>query len=473
MPLKINPNTRLFTLMDLISKKLKIAEILHEKLPQLQFETFDFHEYLAHRILAAKKTSNEYFDQSNLDFSDYRFYKILGLFIPDFKSIVIILHYCLTILFRLRRSKCATKNLYLYSLTKEQINAGSPSNNIEEFIRLTFPNSRDAKIIIQSPHKLRVGNSSNISCRPFIATSIVANSNIKTHLAISFIYKQIKEYLKLLNKNHELGVLGIETFIEILCLEKKLLSSNDILITTQSQLKYQPLIFCNSKCKKYMLWYSENSRPISSKTEKKLRNELQDFVSISYIQKHLVWTTEFANYLEREYRVNCEAVGPILFYRNKSSRSANPKDLLIFDVTPFENAKADSVYSSKNMLNFISDILSIEDLLEIEVQFLLKPKRKLNSRHAIAYKNYLKELKATGDLKFCDPNSDLFELVNSAKLVICVPFTSPALIAKELVVPVVYYYPTENFEFPSELNGIKVIIGRENLRQVIRTMVYK
>jgi polysaccharide biosynthesis PFTS motif protein len=54
-------------------------------------------------------------------------------------------------------------------------------------------------------------------------------------------------------------------------------------------------------------------------------------------------------------------------------------------------------------------------------------------------------------------------VVLESDLVICVPYTSPALIAQKYKIPVVYYWPSDDYLLEKEIDGIRVIIGKEDL----------
>ena len=78
-----------------------------------------------------------------------------------------------------------------------------------------------------------------------------------------------------------------------------------------------------------------------------------------------------------------------------------------------------------------------------DFQIIFKSKR-INSNTDQRYKNYLQDLRKRHD--FYDEVS-VFELISESKKIICMPFTSPAVIAKEMGKNVIYYDPSENLKF--------------------------
>jgi polysaccharide biosynthesis PFTS motif protein len=103
-----------------------------------------------------------------------------------------------------------------------------------------------------------------------------------------------------------------------------------------------------------------------------------------------------------------------------------------------------------------------------EIQVFLKPKRKYDSNHNQDYVKQIsdwdRKLRNFHILAF---DADLYETISSAKLVVAIPFTSAALIAKELEIPVFYFSPDHEISLPSDFNGIPVVRDRDNLPNLL------
>jgi polysaccharide biosynthesis PFTS motif protein len=145
------------------------------------------------------------------------------------------------------------------------------------------------------------------------------------------------------------------------------------------------------------------------------------------------------------------------------------KNVLVFDVTPKKLATQNNFYSSSNMQQFLTDLVEIVNDLAPSTLLTLKPKRKYNSADDYSYIRLLKSLHSK--LKILAPTQDLVLLIREADLVICVPFTSPALLAKLMGKQVFYYSPSLEFNLPLEYEGIRVVFGKKNLRRAISLFV--
>ena len=134
----------------------------------------------------------------------------------------------------------------------------------------------------------------------------------------------------------------------------------DKLITTQSNIAYQPLIFeyKNFTAKKFMIWYSSNSVPIEYKKEKLKRFTINPTVYINMrIDEHWVWTKEHKNYLSKYSQAKILVKQSLMFYTAKNLKTSNKKiDVLVFDVTPVNDIKItrNSIYTTRESINFIN-----------------------------------------------------------------------------------------------------------------------
>ena len=121
------------------------------------------------------------------------------------------------------------------------------------------------------------------------------------------------------------------------------------------------------------------------------------------------------------------------------------------------------------MGEFLLDLAEIVHDLAPSVLLTLKPKRKYSDADDLTYIRLVKSLNAR--IKLLAPTQDLVALIGNSDLVICVPFTSPALLAKTMGKQVFYYSPSLQFNLPLEYEGIRVISGRESLRHVFGSIV--
>jgi hypothetical protein len=247
------------------------------------------------------------------------------------------------------------------------------------------------------------------------------------------------------------------------------------LITTQSQMLVLPIVFYQEfNPDRLMFWYSDNSTQIRSLELEEQTPPDYSYLIQNRISTHYVWTNSWANLLKTFTHAKILVVGPVLFKSLQKSQidlELQPnscKNILVFDVTPKKSASRDSVYYSTNMQQFLKDLVEVvQDITPFAV-LTLKPKRKHHSTDDLDYIRLLRSLRSK--IHLLPPTQDLIKLIHNSDLVICVPFTSPALLAKSIGKQVFYYYPNSQFKLPSEYEGIQVITGNKNLRCAIESM---
>jgi polysaccharide biosynthesis PFTS motif protein len=218
-----------------------------------------------------------------------------------------------------------------------------------------------------------------------------------------------------------------------------------------------------------MFWYSENSHP-------KLFNEgsttfdYGNFRDI-HVKEHLVWTCEFAQFIQSFTKEKVTPIGSILFYQNTSPKNvAKELDVLIFDVAPYRSASKSEFYSVDNCVNYI-ELLSatLKNKFGNSIKVGLKQKRKITSAHSEKYINLIQ----MQDWISQDPNANLYELISRSKCVIGIPYTSAVLVALELNIPCYYFFNSTTIELPEYFNGIQVLKSTEELIHVLNASVSK
>jgi polysaccharide biosynthesis PFTS motif protein len=155
-----------------------------------------------------------------------------------------------------------------------------------------------------------------------------------------------------------------------------------------------------------------------------------------------------------------------MFYPKKSTVTTNNKfTITVFDVTPTElPIYQASIYSVNSTLDFLEDIEMVQNLLRDSsypgINWILKPKRNYSKNHSPQYIKRLQSMK----LILIDPKMDLYQCIGNANFVVCVPYTSPAIIAQELGIPVCYFSTSKDFDLLESLDGIPVHKSVEALR---------
>ena len=191
--------------------------------------------------------------------------------------------------------------------------------------------------------------------------------------------------------------------------------------------------------------------------------------------KYLVWDIHQENFIRNCVNANkIDQVGPIWFSDSTTKlKSINSKLIIaIFDVQPVRDSfyKVLGIdydyYTVKNISQFILDILDLFDSKDCIV--VLKRKRDIGKLSHISYRNLIKKLSSNPKFKIEDSNVSARLLIEKSNLVISMPYTSTAIIAKELGKPSVYYDPTNKlFYDTSKSHGIELLLGKKSLNKWI------
>lgn len=253
-----------------------------------------------------------------------------------------------------------------------------------------------------------------------------------------WVYKSIKYEVSKVKKNKIFGLreLKREIFDRLVySLYLTSVSKKTVLLTTQSSLSGVPMVFkLAKKNKKIMIWYSSNSKPIYAIDDQ--YREKVNFENIkAYIDEHWVWNPDDVEFLESGGVRNCHSLGAILFQEKKIMvRDANKYIVTYFDVTPFESLT--NFYSYKNALALLNNVVELNNLMTEKYagkfQLRLKPKREYSKVHSKAYVSKVQELSKHGYVEVISPGANLYEVVSESDYVLAPPFSSPAVLAKEL-----------------------------------------
>ena len=283
---------------------------------------------------------------------------------------------------------------------------------------------------------------------------------------ISRIVKKFFHILKLSRKNSVVLLSGKEILLE---------SSGDLvfeqiesLSTTVGQIFVQPYLFhLLVNTPKEMYWYSNNSKTFSKKETNNFEGDTS-FYKFAKIDKHYVWTEDFGNELKKYTGKQFEVLDYVLFYDPTHNNKLRDLGILIFDVIPQKRYKNNTFYSENNCIKFLQDVLEVNTILNGKYHLgvlTLKNKRAFYKGHSALYIKTIKNLNKAQHINLLDVNSNLFESIYQAKIVIAMPYSTPALIAHRLGVSSCYYNPDCSYNLGSSMDGIEVIEGKENLLQ--------
>lgn len=296
-------------------------------------------------------------------------------------------------------------------------------------------------------------------------------------LLITLVKNSILD-LKIHSQNRKRKLIFDQIYLKLSLSEKIILLilnsyKNLSLFTTISTLGKNPIEFILQKelrnFSTYQIHYAQNTLPVDLAYDS-IRNQIPDYLTDSNFDTHFVWSQEYAHVLSlKKSETKYEVVGPILFRLNKLNNpsTALKKSIVIFDVTIQKSAEHQEFYSEEMGLNFLEDIIETVNSFFSKKEFnlYLKPKRAYNDK--IHSKKYLEKIFDYNDkkvLKLYKPELDIFELLREARLSISVPFTTTAVLSREMRVPSVYYYPYINHNLNNiHKKSIPLISGKTQL----------
>ena len=187
---------------------------------------------------------------------------------------------------------------------------------------------------------------------------------------------------------------------------------------------------------------------------------------------YLVWDHWQADFVRKfaGSEVQVHQVGAIWFSSYVPKHLPDLKNgIAIFDVQPRRKSSyivlaSEFEYHTPAVANsFLNDIYIV--LSKDNLSMVLKRKRNIGKFSHPSYQNFLNILRGKKEFIEIDCDIAAIDLINKCKGVISMPFTSTALIARELGKPSVYYDPT-GYLTRSDVaaHGIPVLSSYEELR---------
>ncbi|MGQ0666827.1 MAG: polysaccharide biosynthesis PFTS motif protein [Nitrospiraceae bacterium] len=186
---------------------------------------------------------------------------------------------------------------------------------------------------------------------------------------------------------------------------------------------------------------------------------------------YLVWDEYQSDFIRRAVGKgsHISVVGPIWFQSSAVEMpQLNKPGVVVFDITPHRPSRycllgADYEFyvpaTSEGFLEHIADAAHRMDAV-----MLWKRKRKIGNIAHPRYRHFADRLPKRGDIVLVDPDVAAVRAIEGSCAVISMPFTSTALIARELGKPSIYYDPTGQLQSDDRAaHGIPIISGPERL----------
>lgn len=253
--------------------------------------------------------------------------------------------------------------------------------------------------------------------------------------------------------------------------------SNLSLFSTISTLGKNPKSFTvNKRLRRYnvyLIHYAQNTLPVDLDINC-LEHQIPEYLTDSNIDTHFVWSKEYADILRlKESETKFEIVGPILFQINRLSQPSlvKKKSIVIFDVTISKFKEHQNFYTEELGFYFLDDIIKTANshFFNERYYLYLKPKRPYEDKfHSKKYIDKIFEYADKKVLTLYKPELDVFELLKDATLSISIPFTTAAVLSREMKVPSVFYYPFINNNLTNIYEqSIPLLIGKTQLKNYL------
>lgn len=194
---------------------------------------------------------------------------------------------------------------------------------------------------------------------------------------------------------------------------------------------------------------------------------------------YLVWDHWQADFIRNTVirKKNIEVTGCIWFSQGvMTNLPVNEKRVVVFDINPLRDARyymfAEPVeYLVPAVVNhFLQDIYAVSN--ELGLTMVLKRKRDIGNLLHTRYKAVLDQLAGQENFRMINMETSVIQLIDASLIVISLPFTSTALIGRELGKPSCYYDPSGLVQADDPAaHGIPVLSGQEALAKWMKDVL--
>ncbi len=219
----------------------------------------------------------------------------------------------------------------------------------------------------------------------------------------------------------------------------------------------------------YFYFYSTNCEHF--KRNGTYPNEYMNSWPITTWNNFLVWDKYQADFIDRVIKSEHETkiIGTISFsFSEKTFETVETKIVAVFDVQPLREAVYKILGISFNY--YIPPITNkfLDDIIETALSFgyvvVVKRKREIGKYLHWRYSKNIKKYENFKDCIFLDPAIPAEEIIGKSALVISMPFTSTALVAKSEGKKSIYYDPSDKIDKSDRAgHGIMLLSGKKEL----------
>ena len=195
--------------------------------------------------------------------------------------------------------------------------------------------------------------------------------------------------------------------------------------------------------------------------------------------RYLVWDEHQADFVRRAVgdNANTAAVGPIWFHTSAEEAQGIPTNAVaVFDVQPMRDSRYQILgldteyYTPKTANQFLSDIHTA--LRKSGCTLVLKRKRKIGRLAHPQYQQFVEKMDGLPNFIAVNPGTSALRLIEDCVAVISMPFTSTALLGRELGKPSIYYDPHGVIQKDDRAaHGIEIVSGPEELSEWLAAVV--
>ena len=193
---------------------------------------------------------------------------------------------------------------------------------------------------------------------------------------------------------------------------------------------------------------------------------------------YLLWDEYQADFVRRAIgrKGNISVVGPIWFQTSVKELHPLPqKSIAIFDIQPHRDSRyqilgaEQEYYTPKTANQFLLDIYLV--IKEFEAMMVLKRKRNIGSLLNRRYVKVLEKLSNLDHFIAIDTDISAIRVIEKCAAVISMPFTSTALLGRELGKPSIYYDPHGIIQKDDRAaHGIPIVSGIDELKNWFATI---
>jgi polysaccharide biosynthesis PFTS motif protein len=234
---------------------------------------------------------------------------------------------------------------------------------------------------------------------------------------------------------------------------------------------YKPLWTYEAEAKGskiHFYFYSTNCETLASSSKK--ADFHYGYQSMNW-PHYLVWDKYQEDFVRNATDNNSKIsiVGPIWFATSSRELEAFPeKTIAVFDVQPVRDAFYKTLgvsfeyYIPKVCNQFLADILEVSKSMNYTMA--LKRKRDIARKIHPSYRNFIKTIENSDNFVSVDSSISAIKVIENSSLIISMPFTSTAILGRELNKPSVFYDPLNMLQKDDQAaHGIQIISGIEEL----------